>query len=67
MLFRSFKVGDVLEVLSPNQNFGKSFKVEYALTSAGASVDDCKLVQEIYKINCPYRLNSGDILRRRKI
>ena len=62
-----FKVGDVLEVLSPNQNFGKSFKVEYALTSVGASVDDCKLVQEIYKINCPYRLNSGDILRRRKI
>ena len=62
-----FKVGDVLEVLAPNQNFGKSFKVEYALTSVGASVDDCKLVQEIYKINCPYRLNSGDILRRRKI
>lgn len=61
-----FKVGDTLEVLSPTQNFGKFFKVERALNSAGEEVDDCKRVQEIYTINCPYNLSAGDILRRRK-
>ena len=61
-----FKVGDVLEILTPTENFGKSFTVERAFTSAGEEVDDCKLVQEIYKIPCPYILKSGDILRRRK-
>lgn len=61
-----FKTGDILEVLSPSENFGKSFKVESAFTSAGERVDDCKLVQEKYKINCPYNLGAGDILRRRK-
>nr|MDE6505322.1 U32 family peptidase C-terminal domain-containing protein [Clostridia bacterium] len=61
-----FKVGDTLEVLSPSDSFGKSFKVEKAFTSAGEIVEDCKLVQEHYKINCPFELKSGDILRRRK-
>ena len=61
-----FKVGDKLEVLSPSENFAKQFVVESAVTSAGEAVDDCKLVQEIYTINCPYALNAGDILRRRK-
>ncbi len=61
-----FKVGDVLEVLSPSENFGKSFPVELCFTSANEQVSDCKLVQEVYKINCPYELNAGDILRRRK-
>ncbi len=60
-----FKVGDTLEVLSPSQNFGKSFKVEKAYAD-GEEVDDCKLVQKIYKINCPFELQCGDILRRRK-
>ncbi|MDE7087381.1 MAG: U32 family peptidase [Clostridia bacterium] len=61
-----FKVGDTLEVLSPTQNFGKSFVVENARNSAGEEVTDCKLVQEHYTINCPYALSAGDILRRRK-
>ncbi len=61
-----FGKGDVLEVLSPGGNFGKSFTVESAYNSAGEEVEDCKLVQEIYKINCPYALGAGDILRRRK-
>lgn len=61
-----FKVGDILEVLSPSENFLKSFTVEYAYTSTGEQVSDCKLVQEKYKINCPYNLSAGDILRRRK-
>lgn len=62
---RFFK-GDTLEVLSPDKNFSKSFKVEYAITSSGEEVSDCKLVQEHYKINCPYKISAGDILRRRK-
>ena len=61
-----FKVGDTLEVLSPTQNFGKSFAVESAVTSAGDTVSDCKLVQEHYTINCPFTLSAGDVLRRRK-
>lgn len=61
-----FKVGDTLEVLSPTENFGKSFVVESALNGAGEEVSDCKLVQEHYTINCPYVLAAGDILRRRK-
>lgn len=62
-----FKVGDTLEILAPSARFGKSFTVERAFTSAGEEVNDCKLVQEIYAIPCPYQLNRGDILRRRKI
>ena len=61
-----FKVGDRLEVLSPTDNFGKSFTVESAVTGAGERVTDCKLVQEHYTINCPFVLSAGDILRRRK-
>ena len=61
-----FKVGDELEILSPTQNFLKTFKVESAYTSAGERVEDMKLVQENYTVNCPYRLSAGDIVRRRK-
>ena len=61
-----FKVGDILEVLSPSEEFGKSFKIEKAYLSSGEETDDCKLVQELYTVNCPYNLNCGDILRRRK-
>ena len=61
-----FKVGDTLEILSPTDNFGKAFVVESAFKSDGEKVTDCKIVQENYKINCPFCLRAGDILRRRK-
>ena len=61
-----FKAGDILEILSPTENFGKSFKVEEVFSSSGERVEDCKLVQEKYTVICPYSLSSGDILRRRK-
>lgn len=61
-----FKKGDVLEVLSPTDNFNKSFTVEGAYLPDGTSVDDCKLVQQIYTLDCPLNLSAGDILRRRK-
>ena len=61
-----FKVGDTLEVLSPTDNFLKTFTVEKAYLINGEEVQDCKLVQQRYKISCPYNLKNGDILRRRK-
>ncbi len=60
-----FKQGDVLEVLSPDGNFTKTFVAEEIYTSAGERVDDAKLVQENYRVKCPYSLNAGDYLRRR--
>ena len=60
-----FKVGDVLEVLSPSGYFGKSFVVERAVDSKGEETEDCKLVQETYTISCPYELQEGDYLRRK--
>ena len=61
-----FRQGEVLEVLSPKDNFGKTFTVEEIIDSKGALTEDGKLVQEIYKIKCPYTLEKGDYLRRKK-
>ena len=61
-----FKQGDILEVLSPDDNFAKTFVTEEIFDSKGTLVDDAKLVQEIYKIKCPYTLKKGDYLRRKK-
>ncbi len=61
-----FFEGDVLEVLSPDGNFLKSFPVTEVYDSKGERVSDCKLVQEIYKIRCPYELKEGDYLRRKR-
>ena len=60
-----FKTGDVLEVLSPTEQFGKTFTVGELETSKGEKTDDGKLVQEIYKFLCPYSLQKGDYLRRK--
>ena len=61
-----FKKGDVLEVLSPEDTFGKNFIAEEIFDSKGEETDDAKLVQEIYKIKCPFALKKGDYLRRKK-
>ncbi len=61
-----FREGDVLEVLSPDENFGKNFVAEEIYDGKGERTDDGKLVQEIYKIKCPYVLKKGDYLRRKK-
>ncbi len=60
-----FKVGELLETLSPDDNFGKSFAIEEMYDLSGAPCDDAKLVQGIYKIKCPYTLTAGDYLRRK--
>ena len=58
-----FKVGDKLEILSPDENFLKVISVEKIFSSSGEEIDDAKKVQEIVTINCPYSLKVGDILR----
>ena len=60
-----FKVGDVLEVLSPNDTFRGSFTVQEMYTVDGERVDDAKLVQAKYTLLCPYALQNGDYLRRK--
>ena len=37
-----------------------------APSDSGAAVSDCKRVQEVYRVRCPYPLSAGDIVRRRK-
>lgn len=58
-----FKVGDELEILSSDDNFLKTIKIEKIKNSIGEYIDDAKRVQEIVEINCPYDLKPGDILR----
>ena len=62
-----FSVGDVLEVLSPDDNFNKTFKVEEIIDSNNNSVQAAIKVQELVKIKTPYKLNPKDILRRMHI
>ncbi len=58
-----FKVGDVLEILSADNNFLKKIKIETIKNSLGNYIEDAKRVQEIVEINCPFDLKAGDILR----
>ena len=58
-----FKVGDELEILSADDTFLKTIKIEKIINSKGEEIDDAKRVQEIVQINCPYKLKVGDILR----
>ena len=58
-----FKVGDVLEVLSPSENFNKKITVTYMENEKGESVDDAKLVQQKLWLKTDVKLSAGDILR----
>lgn len=59
-----FMVGDELEILSPNESFLKIIKIEKIINEKGEEIADCKRVQDVVSINCPYELKKGDILRR---
>lgn len=61
-----FYEGDVLEILSPSDAFGKQIIVSDMKDSAGAPCADAKRVQEVVSFACPYVLHAGDILRRRR-
>ena len=62
-----FKIGDSLEILSADDNFLKTIKIEKITNSKGEDIEDAKRVQEIVEINCPYNLKKGDILRVEKM
>lgn len=61
-----FYEGDRLEVLSPTDAFLKEIRVEDLRDGAGNPVSDAKRVQDVYSFACPFELNEGDILRRRR-
>ena len=58
-----FKVGDKLEVLSPNDTFNKIIEVEEMFDKNGEEVLDASLVQQILKLKTDLQLKQGDILR----
>ncbi|MCL2629907.1 MAG: U32 family peptidase [Firmicutes bacterium] len=58
-----FKLGDTVNILSPSENFNKPFKLTKITDEKGNAVGDCKLVQQILYIDCPFNLKKGDILR----
>lgn len=59
-----FKKGDVLEVLSPSENFNKTFVVDKVTSEDGEVVEDAKLVQQTLRVYADLNLKAGDILRR---
>jgi putative protease len=61
----AFNVGDELEILSPGENFNKTFKISKIFDAGGAEITRANRPLEIYKIDCPFELKVGDMLRKR--
>ncbi|MBR6779461.1 MAG: U32 family peptidase [Clostridia bacterium] len=61
-----FKVGDTLEILSPD-SLGEKFVVTQITDMNGKKREDAHLVQEKLHIACPFALREGDILRKRTV
>lgn len=61
-----FSEGDVLEVLSPDENFLKTVKVGRMESESGERVTDAKLVQQKIKLFTDVKMSAGDFLRRAK-
>lgn len=59
-----FCVGDCAEILSPTSN-GLNFIIEKIINENGESMECAPHAQQILKINCPHKLNEGDLLRRK--
>ena len=59
-----FKKSDVLEILSPSDNFNKTFIVNEMYDEDGNEIVDAKIVQQKIRIKCEYDLREGDILRK---
>ena len=60
-----FVLGDELEILSNNDSFNKKFIVTEILDLENNSVSEVKRVKEHVYIQCPYKLNKYDILRKK--
>jgi len=58
-----FSVGETLEALSPGYG-SRSFVVEEITDQNGEGQQSAPHAQQVLKLNCPYVLKEGDILRR---
>ena len=59
-----FAVGDELEILSPNEIFGKILKVEKMFDEKGNALEEAKAVQQKIWIEINLAFSIGDILRK---
>lgn len=59
-----FKIGDTLEVLSPNNSFNQQIVVEKMIDREDNEIVDASLVQQIIKLKTDLDLYPGDILRK---
>lgn len=59
-----FKIGDTLEILSPNDTLNKTITVEKLTDEQGTAVSDAKLVQQKLRLYTDLKLCAGDILRK---
>ncbi len=57
-----FNVGDEIEVFGPETSVSK-FKIEYIINEENLNVDSASHPQEKLKINIPFKVNKGDIMR----
>lgn len=57
-----FSIGDEIEVFGPNTST-QSFKIEYIIDGEERPVDSASHPQEKLKINIPFKVNKGDIMR----
>ena len=60
-----FKKGDVLEILSPDDNYCKTIEVGNVRDEDGNLIEDCKFVQQKLYVESDIKLNRYDILRKR--
>ena len=60
-----FKIGDTLEVLSPNNTFNKKIKIENMTDLDGEEIIDANKVQQLIKLKTNLELKIGDILRKK--
>ncbi len=61
-----FREGERVQILSPDDFFGREFTVTGMRDLSGAHCSDAKLVQAVYTMDCPYPLQCGTLLRRRR-
>ena len=59
-----FVVGDTLETLSVTADHNRSFVVHEAFDKDGQPLSVMNKVKQIVRIDCPYNLAVGDILRK---
>ncbi len=59
------KIGDEIEILSPNENhFNKTFVIDEILDEEGNRLERANIAEQKIKIKCPFALEYGDILRK---